>query len=283
MNQLDVANVINSGVQGPVGNNGAVLSVSSHGSVDSTAVLWTSFAANGDANQSVRPGILHAFDAGDVTKELWNSSQDAADDPGNYAKFNCITVANGKVYLPTFSNQIVVFGLTGSAADTCNSLNIALNKPAVASSIENATNNAAAAFDGNPGTRWASAQQLDPQYIYVDLGTRYDLCRVVLQWEVALGKNFTIDVSDDAITWTTIATKTNNVSFSNYISLKGSGRYVRMYGTARGTTYGYSLYSFDVFGTPSAGDCPVPGGLSTSDIYESNATIHWQRKWQGQF
>ena len=283
LNQLDVANVINSGVQGPVGNNGAVLSVSSDGSVDSTAVLWTSFAANGDANQSVRPGILHAFDAGDVTKELWNSSQDAADDPGNYAKFNCITVANGKVYLPTFSNQIVVFGLTGSAADTCNSLNIALNKPAVASSIENATNNAAAAFDGNPGTRWASAQQVDPQYIYVDLGTRYDLCRVVLQWEVALGKNFSIDVSDDAITWTTLATKTNNVSFSNYISLQGSGRYVRMYGTARGTSYGYSLYSFDVFGTPSAGDCPVPGGLSTSDIYESNATIHWQANGKANF
>ena len=156
LNHLDVANVINSGVQGPVGNSGAFLSVSSNGSVDSTAVLWTSFAANGDANQSVRPGILHAFDANDVTKELWNSSQDATDNPGNYAKFNCPTVANGKVYLATFSNQLVVYGLTGIVADTCNSLNIALNKPAVASSIENATNNAAAAFDGNSTTRWAS-------------------------------------------------------------------------------------------------------------------------------
>lgn len=283
LNKLDVANVINSGVQGPVGNSGAFLTVSSNGSVDSTAILWTSFAANGDANQSVRPGILHAFNANDVTKELWNSSQVVGDDPGNYAKFNCPTVANGKVYLPTFSNQIIVYGLTGTTVDTCNSPNIALNKPAVASSVQNSTYTAAAAFDGNPSTRWASAQQVDPQYIYVDLGARYDLCRVVLQWEAALGKNFTIAVSDDAVNWTTIVTKTNNLSVSNFFSIKGSGRYVRMYGTARGTTYGYSLYSFEVYGTLVASDCPVPGGLSTSDIYENNATIHWQANGKTKF
>ena len=32
--------------------------------------------------------------------------------PGNYAKFNCPTIANGKVYLATFSNKLVVYGLT---------------------------------------------------------------------------------------------------------------------------------------------------------------------------
>ncbi|MGH2647177.1 MAG: discoidin domain-containing protein, partial [Ginsengibacter sp.] len=261
-NNFDLANTINGNAQGPIGNSGAFLTVSSNGSVDSTAILWTSFAANGDANQSVRPGILHAFDANDVTKELWNSSQDPADNPGNYAKFNNPTVANGKVYLPTFSNKFAVYGLTGSA-DTCNSTDIALNKPAFASSSENGTNTPDKAFDGNATTRWASQQNIDPQYIYVDLGKSYDLCGVLLQWEVALGKNFTIDVSDDASAWTTLATKTNNTSFTNFIPLQGSGRYVRMYGTARGTTYGYSLYSFEVYGKPSAGDCAIPDSLST--------------------
>jgi hypothetical protein len=33
------------------------------------------------------------------------------------------------------------------------------------------------------------------------------------------------------------------------IPLSGSGRYVRLYGTARGTGYGYSLWEFQVFGT----------------------------------
>ncbi len=90
----------------------AVLSVSSNGSIDSTAILWAGHAAGGDANQSVRPGILRAFSALDVTKELWNSSIANFTNPGNYAKFNCPTIANGKVYLATFSNKLVVYGLT---------------------------------------------------------------------------------------------------------------------------------------------------------------------------
>ncbi len=283
LDKIDEANTISSGVQGPVGNSGAFLSVSSNGSVDSTAVLWATFAASGDANQSVRPGILHAFDANDVTKELWNSSQNIGDDPGNYAKFNCPTIANGKVYLATFSNQFVVYGLTGNPIDTCNSLNIALNKPAFASSSENSTNTADKAFDGDPATRWGSVGQADPQYIYVDLGTKYDLCQVVLQWESALGKDFTIDVSDDAVNWTTLASKTNNFSLSNFISIKGSGRYVRMFGTARGTHFGYSLYSFEVYGTLSAGDCGVPDSLSISDIFENTTTLHWKSTGAGNY
>jgi hypothetical protein len=274
LNKFDVAGIINSGVQGPVGNNGAFMSVSSNGSVDSTAILWTSFAANGDANQSVRPGILHAFDAIDVTKELWNSSDLQGDEPGSYAKFNCPTIANGKVYLATFSKQFIVYGLTGNISDSCNSTDLALNKPAFASSIQSSAYPASAAFDGSQVTRWASLGQSDPQYIYVDLGQRYDLCRIVLRWETALGKNFTIDVSDDAITWTTISTITNNILYINYMNINGRGRYVRMKGTARGTNFGYSLYAFEVYGK-SVPKCPVPVGLTTSDIYENSAIIHW--------
>jgi outer membrane protein assembly factor BamB len=59
----------------------------------------------------VLPGVLRAFDATDVTKELWDSSHVAGDYPGSYAKYCCPTVANGKVYLGTFSNQVVVYGL----------------------------------------------------------------------------------------------------------------------------------------------------------------------------
>src|SRR6185503_18445135 len=94
------------------GYNGAVLSVSSNGAIDSTAILWVSHAASGNANQSVCPGILRAFSASDLSKELWNSSMTNFSNPGNYAKFNCPTIANGKVYLATFSNKLVVYGLT---------------------------------------------------------------------------------------------------------------------------------------------------------------------------
>lgn len=273
-NLVDLNNTIVSGVQGPIGNNGAVLSVSSNGSVDSTGILWASYAASGDANQSVRPGILRAMDATDVTKELWNSSIYASDNPGNYAKFNCPTIVNGKVYVATFSNQLVVYGLTGAPADMCNSENIALHKPAIASSVEMSTYAASNVTDGNPNTRWSS-QFSDPQSIYVDLGARYDLCRVVLRWEIAIGKDFKVQVSDDALTWTDLDSIKNNVVSENYIPVTGTGRYVRIYGTQRGTVYGYSLWEFEVYGKRSAISCVSPTNLSSSDVYQTAATLHW--------
>ncbi len=103
--------VVFSGV-GPTGQSGAVLSVSSNGSEDGTGILWASYAFSGDAEHNVSPGILRAFDANDVTKELWNNRQNVSrDGAGNYAKFSAPTIANGHVYLPTFSNRVVVYGL----------------------------------------------------------------------------------------------------------------------------------------------------------------------------
>lgn len=97
---------------GPTGQSGAVLSVSSNGSMDGTGILWASYAFTGDAEHDVSPGILRAFDANDVTRELWNNRQNVArDGAGNYAKFASPTIANGRVYLPTFSNRVVVYGL----------------------------------------------------------------------------------------------------------------------------------------------------------------------------
>ncbi|HTD39073.1 MAG TPA: PQQ-binding-like beta-propeller repeat protein [Mucilaginibacter sp.] len=110
-NQFDAGNQVIATITGPMGQSGAVLSVSSNGATAGTGILWASYAATGDAEHTVSPGILRAFDASDVTKELWNNNQSAADYAGNYAKFSSPTIANGHVYLPTFSGQVVVYGL----------------------------------------------------------------------------------------------------------------------------------------------------------------------------
>ncbi len=68
---------------------------------------------------------------------------------------------------------------------------------------------------------------------------------------------------------------TDNVSYTNYIPVKASGRYVRMYGTVRGTNADYSLYEFQVFGKPAANSCATPSNLYTSDVYETKASLHW--------
>ena len=53
---IDLLHTIISGVYGPTAGNGSFLSLSSNGSIDSTAILWVNQAANGgNANQSVLP------------------------------------------------------------------------------------------------------------------------------------------------------------------------------------------------------------------------------------
>lgn len=274
--KFDEQQIITSGIQGPVGQTGAMLSVSSNGNIDSTAILWSSAPVNCDGENYNCPGILRAIDAGDVTKELWNSGIISIDNPGDFAKFSSPVIANGKVYLGTFSNQLIVYGLTAAVPDTCNTPNIALNKIAVASSLEGTQLPASYAVDGNLNTRWSSGYS-DPQSIYVDLGKRYDLCSVVLHWEAAFGKDFKIQVSDDSTNWQTLANITGNTSTYNIIHLQGTGRYVRMYGTARATQYGYSLYELEVYGTPSLYSCAAPAGLVAGNIYENSVTVNWQK------
>lgn len=114
-NQLDRQSALTMTSGGPTGHSGAVLSVSSNGSADASAIVWASYAVSGDAEHDVSQGALRAFDANDITKQLWSSLQNPGrDGPGNYAKFASPTIANGRVYLPTFSNQVAVYGLLGS-------------------------------------------------------------------------------------------------------------------------------------------------------------------------
>jgi beta-glucosidase-like glycosyl hydrolase len=106
----------------------------------------------------------------------------------------------------------------------------------------------AAALDGRTTTRWSSLAT-DPQWIYVDLGGTAVLSSVVLNWEAAYATAYHIDVSNDATNWTTIYSTATGKGGIETLATSGTGRYVRMYGTARATGYGYSLWEFEVHGT----------------------------------
>ena len=81
----------------------------------------------------------------------------------------------------------------------------------------------------------------------MDLGSSQTICGVTLAWEAAYGKAFQIQTSPDGTTWTTIYSTTTGTGGTQALPVSGTGRYVRMYGTARGTVYGYSLWEFEVF------------------------------------
>ena len=99
-------------MKAPQGMPGGILSSSSWGQKANTGIIWATHPISGDANHETRPGIIRAFDANNITKELWNSEQNMQRDKlGSLAKFNPPTIANGKLYMATFSNQLVVYGL----------------------------------------------------------------------------------------------------------------------------------------------------------------------------
>ncbi|MEU8437033.1 family 20 glycosylhydrolase, partial [Streptomyces sp. NPDC029216] len=150
--------------------------------------------------------------------------------------------------------------------------NLAQGRPTTASSTETAAFPAAAATDGDPGTRWSSAYR-DPQWLQVDLGTARNVGRVVLRWEAAYGKSFQIQLSDDAATWRTAYSTTDATGgVQDLTGLTGSGRYVRVYATQRGTGYGYSLYEFEVYGPqPDAPHILTAAGKALDDPASSTA------------
>ena len=91
---------------------GGTLSLSANGNQSGTALVWATHSTGGSAETVAQPGELHAYDATNVAQELWNSLQNPArDDTGLYGKFNPPTIAQGKLYLGSFSEQLDVYGI----------------------------------------------------------------------------------------------------------------------------------------------------------------------------
>ncbi len=83
---------------------GATPSVSSQGSTN--GVVWTL-----ERPDPLAGAILHAYDATNLATELWNSTNNGADQAGPDVKFTVPTIANGKVYVGT-ATEISVYGLS---------------------------------------------------------------------------------------------------------------------------------------------------------------------------
>jgi hexosaminidase len=149
--------------------------------------------------------------------------------------------------------------------------NLALNKPVSVSSTETTNFPGAAAVDGDPGTRWASSY-VDPSWIQVDLGSSVTLARVVLRWEAAYGRAYKIQLSANGSTWTDVYSTTTGDGGVDDLAISGTGRYLRMYGTQRGSTYGYSLFEFEAYGPSSTVYTVTTGGKALDNPASSGST-----------
>ncbi len=80
---------------------GSAASISANGTTN--GIVW--------AHQNTSPGVLYAFDATNLTHELYDSSQAGSRDQfGNGNKYITPTIADGQVFVGT-TNSVAVFGL----------------------------------------------------------------------------------------------------------------------------------------------------------------------------
>ena len=159
---------------------------------------------------------------------------------------------------------------------------LSYNKPAQASTSQNDVNcnpcTPDKAFDNDPASRWATSSTngwVDPGWISVDLGATAQISQVVLQWDPAYGRAYQIQVSGDGNNWSPIYSTTTGDGLKDVINATGTGRYVRMYGTARASAYGYSLWEFSIYGTGGAPQAPPakpadPTFPATRLVFEDN-------------
>ncbi|HEY6914668.1 MAG TPA: discoidin domain-containing protein, partial [Paludibacter sp.] len=128
---------------------------------------------------------------------------------------------------------------------------------------------ASAAVDNNMGTRWESVQGIDPQSITVDLGAEKNVGAIKLYWEGANAKNYSISFSTDGSTFSGDLYFTDKAAGTRTDLIDNLGvtcRYIKMNGTARNLTYGYSIWEFEVYP-------PVVPVLTSLVVTPANASI----------
>jgi len=218
---------------------------------------------------------------GSRTKDIWAAGGYSATVYKNGATYSAL------VWNPTDAAITVTFrnaaGVTGSAVVASKKLvkvdptkvttgsggtgggNLALNKLTTSSAAP--VQPAANAVDGNPGTRWESASS-DPQFIQVDLGSNQNVSRVVLNWEGAFAKSYTVQTSTNGTTWSeAYSTTTGDGGVDDLSFTPVSARYVKVNGTQRGTIYGYSLWELEVYA--NGGSAPLAPPALTADTTQN--------------
>jgi len=159
---------------------------------------------------------------------------------------------NGEIYKPLCMKK-TINSLSNTATECFvlaenSDLNLALKKPAYGSVNNNDKEGVPSrAVDGNMTTRWGSGYQ-DNAWFYVDLGKPVEINKVKIYWEAAYGRNYLIQVSDDAENWTTVYTRENGAGGNETLTFDPVvARYIKLQGVKRGTSYGYSFWEFEVY------------------------------------
>jgi len=151
---------------------------------------------------------------------------------------------------------------------------VLLYRNATSSSIENTTHIPMNAVNGNTQSRWSS-EYADNQWLAVEMEEIKTIQRVMLRWEAAFGREYTIDVSEDGEVWTTVYHEPfGNGGWDKILFEPVDAKYIRMNGIKRATTWGFSLWSFQAFETPGENTPPQFTGSFKDTIARAGETYN---------
>ena len=106
---------------------------------------------------------------------------------------------------------------------------------------------ASAAADGDPATRWSSPVE-DGAWWQAELAAPVRLGQVVLHWQDAYASRYRVQVSADGRIWRTAATVQDGKGGVESVRMDAKDtRFIRVQGDARGTQFGYSLWSVEAY------------------------------------
>ncbi len=147
-------------------------------------------------------------------------------------------------------------------------VNVALNKPATASST-NGSNTPSKAVDGSTSTYWRSGSISSSTitWLQVDLQTAQSINRAVVKWNGSYyAKNYQIQISNDATNWSTVYTdNAGNGGTDDYSFANVSARYVRVYMTKNNKS-SERINEFEIYGASS-------GVLSASTSHLASTVV----------
>lgn len=206
---------------------------------DATGSYW-------GAKKACEPLHIQWNASSNSIKAINTTSQDLKDAIAKATVYNL----NGKE-VPGYGKEVKVNVPSSNIVEAFvlnfNPHNLANGKKAVASSASN-TGSPELAVDGGAGSRWESDYN-DDQWIYIDLGQKEKIKKVVLKWENAYAKAYELQVSNDAKKWKTVYQTIEGKGKTEAIDLKPvSSRYIRIKGNKRATEFGYSIYEIEVYG-----------------------------------
>ncbi|MGW7358717.1 beta-N-acetylglucosaminidase domain-containing protein [Streptomyces sp. NPDC054802] len=107
---------------------------------------------------------------------------------------------------------------------------------------------AAAAIDGDAGSRWSSPTGPSAWW-QVELPRPARVGQVRLHWQEAYATRYRVQVSADGKVWRTAATVTDGRGGHESVGLDAKDtRFIRIQGDERATEFGYSLFSVEAYG-----------------------------------